>query len=110
MTSLYRPSDHPDDQPFPGGFHHFLRDEVQLVNLQNPFDLGEEPLQQAEIPARDPDDGSTRFSIGEFRGMKCQAKLGPLLRQDKLELIAAQRSELMDEADAGVELGIPGWR
>jgi hypothetical protein len=80
---------------------------VQIVNLQNPLDLGEEPLQQPEIPTGDPDNRGDGFGVGEFRGMQCQPELGLLLRQDKLELFAAQRSELMDEANPGVELRIP---
>ena len=37
----------------------------QLVDLQDPLDLAEQPLDQAEVAAGDPDDRRDRLGIGE---------------------------------------------
>ena len=38
----------------PRRFKHFIGDELKVVNLENPFDLGEEPSQEPEISAGHP--------------------------------------------------------
>jgi hypothetical protein len=43
-----------DHKTVPRRFNHFIGDEVKVVNLENPFDLGEESSQEPEISAGHP--------------------------------------------------------
>ena len=58
-----------DHKTVPRRFNHFIGDEVKVVNLENPFDLGEESSQEPEISAGHPyeagDDLRDEFFIGK---------------------------------------------
>jgi hypothetical protein len=58
-----------DHKPVPRRFNHFTGNEVKVVNLENPFDLGKESSQEPEISAGHPyeagDDLRDEFFIGK---------------------------------------------
>ncbi len=43
-----------DHKTVPRRFNHFIGYEVEVVNLENSFDLGEKPSQESEISAGHP--------------------------------------------------------
>ena len=58
-----------DHKTVPRRFNYFIGDEVKVVNLENPFDLGEESSQEPEVSAGHPyeagDNLRGEFFIGE---------------------------------------------
>lgn len=54
-----------DDEGAGGCFDDVVGDGFELVDLQYAGDLGEEPLEEAEVSARDPFDRGDCLSVGE---------------------------------------------
>jgi len=69
-----------DDHALPRGFDHFLGDRPQLIDLQDALDLGEEALNEPEVPIRDAHDRGDGFRIGEIIRGQGEAQLRPLMR------------------------------
>ena len=55
-----------DEECVAGGFDDFWGDGLELVDVQDAFDLGEEAVDEAEVAAGDPGDGGDRDRAGEL--------------------------------------------
>ena len=99
-----------DDQGAGGGFDDVVGDGVELVDLQDAVDLGEEAFQEPEVPASDAGDGGDGLGVCEVRWVECLAEGGPVPLQDEEQFVIAQRSVLVGEADAAVELWVESPR
>jgi len=53
----------PNDEALAGSFRHSLGHLLQGVDFGNSFDLGEQPIQQPEVAAGDPDNRPDRFRV-----------------------------------------------
>jgi hypothetical protein len=53
----------PDHQALPRSLDYFSRYYLKIVDLQDAIDLAEQALDQAEVPARDPDDRGHRLGV-----------------------------------------------
>ena len=104
MASLGRP----DDEGASGGFDDVVSDGLQLVDLQDAFDLGEESLEEAEVAAGDAADRGDGLGVGEVVGVERLAEGAPVALEDEEQLVGAQGPVLMGEADATVETGGSG--
>ena len=58
----------PDDEGFTCGVDDVLSDARQLVDLDEAVDLGEQALDEAEVPARDAGHGGQGLGVVEFAG------------------------------------------
>ena len=95
-----------DDEALAGGFDHLRGDLTEPIDLQDAIDLGEEPLDEAEVPAGEPDSQGQGGGIVGVVRVADQAEVLPLAGEDEVQLLAAEWPELVDEADPRVELGV----
>ena len=95
-----------DHQQFPGCLYHLFGEGAQFVDRHDPSDLAEQALQQPKVAAGDANDGGDGFGIGEVAEVDHQTQFLPLVLEDEVHFLFAQRLEVMDEADPGVELRI----
>jgi hypothetical protein len=51
-----------------GGFDNCFGHFFSGVDFENPLDLGEKPVQQAQVSARDPDDGCRCVRVQRMSG------------------------------------------
>ncbi len=64
-----------------------------FVDLHDPFDLGEEPVEEAEGAPRDSDDDRDGLGIGEVLGVEGEAEFAPMAFGQGRQNIEAARSE-----------------
>jgi hypothetical protein len=95
-----------DHQAFPGSIDHGRRDGGQAVYAQDPFDLREQAVDEAEVAAADPDDCGDCFRVRNTSWRQSNAKLRPVGGEQVADFLGAQWSEGVDKADPGVELRI----
>ncbi|MET3923333.1 hypothetical protein ABIB26_004294 [Arthrobacter sp. UYEF20] len=69
-----------DEQGFAGRFDDFLGDAVELVDVADARDLGEEALDEPEVAVGDAGDGGDGFGVGEVVGVDGQAEFLPAVR------------------------------
>lgn len=67
-----------DDEDAGCGFDDVVGDGVELVDLQYPVDLGEEPFEEAEVAAGDALDGGNGLRVGEVVRVEGLAKAFPM--------------------------------
>jgi hypothetical protein len=67
-----------DDEDARGGFDDVVGDGVELVDFQDPVDLGEESFEESEVPARDAFDGGDGLRICEVVGVEGSAEARPV--------------------------------
>jgi hypothetical protein len=96
-----------DDEVLSGGFDDFFGDGGDLVDLQEALDLVDESGGEAEVAVGDAGDGGDGFAGGVVVGV-VQAQVGPVAGQDEGLFVDGQGLVVVDEADAGVELGVAG--
>ncbi|MFC4010707.1 hypothetical protein ACFOY2_25995 [Nonomuraea purpurea] len=96
-----------DDEVLAGGFDDFFGDGGHLVNVQDAFDLVDEAGGEAEVAAGDAGDGGDGFGRGEVVGV-AEAEVGPVAGEDEGLFVDGQGFVVVDESDAGVELGGSG--
>ena len=60
----------PDDEDAGGGFYDVIGDRLEFVDLEDAADLGEEPLEEAEVPAGDAFDGGDGLGVGAVIGVE----------------------------------------
>lgn len=75
-----------------GGLDDVVGDGVQLVDLQDAFDLWEEAFEEAEVPAGDAGDRCDGLGVGEVVGVECLAERAPVPLQDEEQFVVAQRT------------------
>lgn len=95
-----------DDEDAGSGFDDVVGDGVELVDLEDPVDLGEEPFEQAEVASGDAFDGGDCLGVGEVVRVESSAEALPVAVEDEEELLAAQCAVLVREAEAAVELWV----
>ena len=54
-----------DEKCFPGGVYDLWCEAVELVECLDAVDLGQQPVDEAEVYAGDADDGRDRCCVGE---------------------------------------------
>ena len=79
-----------DDEGALGGLDDVVGDRMQLVDLQDAFDLGKESLEETEVPAGDARDRCDRLGVGEVVWVECLAEGPPVPLQDEEHLVVAQ--------------------
>ena len=80
------------------------RQRAHVVDLRDAFDLGEQPLDKTKVAASDAGDGVDHVRLSEVVEFQAQTELQGLALDDGLQLSSAQRSKLVNEADARVQL------
>ncbi len=94
-----------DDQVFAGGLDDGDRELLEVVDRNDALHLRQQPSEQAEVAAADANDGP--YDLWRRRPRKgAHAQSGPVLLQQVLRFHRSQRPELMDKADARVELRV----
>ncbi len=66
------------DEGAAGGFDDIVRDYGHFVDLHNPLDLREQPVEEGEIAAGDPGDCRDRLYIGEICVVEIDTKRAPM--------------------------------
>jgi hypothetical protein len=84
-------SDRADDEGLASGVDDFAGQGVQAVDVEDPFDLGDEAGGESEVPAGDPGDGGYGFEGGVVVAV-VEVKLGPVAGEDEGLLIGAERA------------------
>jgi hypothetical protein len=79
-------------------FNDSIRDEVQVVDAQNPLDLSKESSQQSEVSAGHPDQTRDAFR-DEWLVGEGNAGGRPSLFKQLLHLSSVEGAELVDEPD-----------
>ena len=74
-----------DDEDAGCGLDDVVGNGVELVDLEYPVDLGEEPLEKAEVAAGDAFDGGDRLRIGEIVRIKSLAESLPMTIENEQE-------------------------
>jgi hypothetical protein len=97
-----------DDQGAAGGLDDVAGDDGQVVDPQDPFDLGEQAVDEAEVAAGDAADGGDGLGVGEVGEVQGQAEAFPVAGEDEGEFVVAGGSVVVGEADPAVELGVAG--
>lgn len=94
-----------DDEAFAGGLDDGFGELLEVVDRNNALHLRQQPPEQAEVAAGDANDGP--YDLWRRRpGKGAHAQSGPVLLQQVLHFYRSQRPELMDKADARVELRV----
>jgi len=96
------------NERFPGGFDDLAGYGAQLVDLEHALYLGEETLNEAEVPAGDARDCCDGFSVSEVFGGEVEAELVPVVGEHEAQLVGAERPVVVGKPDAAVELGVAG--
>lgn len=89
-----------DEQGFTRCFDDFLGDAVELVNVADARDLGEEALDEPEVAVGDAGNGGDGLGVREVVGIDSQAELLPAVCQDEGEFLGAEGPVVVGEADA----------
>jgi hypothetical protein len=97
-----------EEERFAGGFDDFGGEGVELVDVADALDLGEEALDEAEVAVGDAGDSGDRFGVGEVVGVGGEAEFVPAVLEDEGEFVGAEGPAWVGEADAAVELGVAG--
>lgn len=92
-----------DDEAIAGGFNDCRRDDMKVIHAENSLDLSEEPSQKSEISAAHPNEARYHF-WNELLVREDNAGRRPSFFKQFLDLRCVERTELMDEPDARVEL------
>lgn len=95
------------DKGAPGGIDNLVGNEGQLVDLHDPLDLGEQPMQEAEIAAGDAGDRGDGLRVRKISVVQTDAQRAPMTRQNEGQLVAGERPVMMREPDAAVKLWDP---
>jgi len=85
-------SERSDNQALLGCQDDVRRQPPHIVDLRNAFDLGEQPLDQTKVAARDAGDGLDRVRLSEIVEFQAQTELQGLALDDGLQLRPAQGS------------------
>jgi hypothetical protein len=93
-------------EEFPRQLDHFFGDITQFIDLNHPLDLTEQTLEEPEIPTCCPGNSGDGFNIDEVAQVEAQAQLLPLMLENEVDLLAAQRLEVMHKPLSGVELWV----
>lgn len=72
--------------------HYFARDCGELVDVEDPGDLGEQALHEAEVAVGDPRDDGDGFGVGEVLGAEREAEALPVVGEDEAQLVDAEGS------------------
>lgn len=71
----------PNDETLPCGFNPRLSHALQRIDFENAFDLSEQPIQQSEVAAGDPDDRCRRFRVQVLVGKPYPGRRPPLFQK-----------------------------
>ena len=93
-----------DEECFPGGVDDLGGGYVEFVEGLDAFDLGDEPVDEAEVTSGDADDGGDGCGVSD-PAVICVAGVGELMCQDGGEFLGSEGPVFVREADAAVELG-----
>ncbi len=96
-----------DEECFSGCVDEFGCEVLEFVEGLDAGDLGEEPVDEAEVAAGDADDGCYGGGVGD--SVICRVLGGgKYVGEDGGEFVGCQRSVFVGEAYAAVELGVAG--
>ncbi|MBP2386325.1 hypothetical protein [Paeniglutamicibacter kerguelensis] len=96
-----------DDEGFPCGVDNLGSESVEVVERLDAFDLGQGPVNEAEVSAGDPDDGRDRGCVGEV-ALGVIGSGGYSLGEDGGEFLWVEWPLFVGESDTAVELGVAG--
>jgi len=82
----------PDDERVAGGLNYFACDGGELVDVEDPGDLGEQALHEAEVAVGDARDGGDGFGVGEVLGAEREAEALPVVGEDEEQFVGASDS------------------
>ena len=94
-----------DDEGAAGGFDDVVGEGLQVVDLHDAFDLGEQSVDEPKVASGDAGDGGDGLGVGEVVDVQVQAESAPLPLEDEGEFFEAERPVVVGEADPAVELG-----
>ena len=94
------------DESAGGCFDDVVGDGVELVDLQDASDLGEEALEEAEVASGDAFDRGDRLGVGEVFGVEGAAEALLVAGQDEQQFLAREGAVAVGEPEAAVELGV----
>ena len=86
-------SERSDDQALLGCQDDVRRQRAHVVDLRDAFDLGEQPLDQTKVAARDVGDGMDHVRLSEVVEFQAQTELQGLALDDGLQLKLRSRVE-----------------
>jgi len=106
-VALFRQRSVADEECFARGVDDLGCEGVEAVHRLNALDLGEEPIDEAEVAPGDSDDGR---DCGRMRDLAvghvgCNREA---THEYRSELVGGQRSVLVGESDSAVELRVAG--
>src|SRR5690625_5494627 len=81
-------------------------DGVELVDLQDASDLGEEAFEEAEVASGDAFDRGDGLGVGEVFGVESAAEALPVAGQDEQQILACEGAVAGGEPKAAVGLGV----
>ncbi len=67
-----------DDEGAAGGLDDVAGDDGEVVDLHDAGDLGEQAVDEPEVPAGDAADGDDGLGVGEVGQVQGEAELGPV--------------------------------
>ena len=86
-----------DEECFPGGVDDLGGEYVELVEGLDAFDLGDEPVDEAEVTSGDADDGGDGCGVSD-PAVICVAGVGELMCQDGGEFLGSAEFVKVNEA------------
>ena len=95
-----------DDEGASGGFDDVVGDYVEVVDLEDAFDLREEAFEEPEVAAGGAFDGGEGLRVGEVVKVECFAEFAPVAFEDELEFVMAECPVLVGEAETAIELRV----
>ena len=79
-----------DDEDAGGGFDDVVGDGVELVDLEYPVDLREEPFEEAKVASGDAFDRGDGLRVGEVVRVESPAESLPVAIENEEELFTAE--------------------
>lgn len=96
-----------DEQGLSCGVDNLGCEPGEVVDRLHAFDLGQQPVDEAEVPAGDPDDSRNGCRVGET-AVGCVVLCREASGQDGGEFLRGELVVFVGEADAAVELRVAG--
>jgi hypothetical protein len=79
-----------------------------LISMTRVICAKKEPLEEPEVAAGDSGGGGEGFGVCVVAGIEGQPEGGPVVMEDEAQLVDTEWPEVLDEADAAVELRVSG--
>ena len=76
-----------DDERLACGVDDFGGDRLEVVDLEDPVDLGEQARDQAKVAAGGPGDCCDRFGVGEVLGGQAEVEASVVVGEDEAQFV-----------------------